>query len=57
VPTQPSVLPSSVPTGINVQKLASESGKTPGQILDELQKHQQQMLDDQAASQSPSAPQ
>jgi len=57
VPTQPSVIPSSVPTGINIQKLAAESNKTPGQILDELQKRQQQVLDDQAASQSQSAPQ
>jgi len=56
-PVQPSVVPSSVPTGINVQKLAAESGKTPGQILDELQKRQQQVLDEQAASQSQSAPQ
>lgn len=56
-PAQPAVIPSSVPTGINVQKMAAESGKTPGQILDELQKHQQQVLDDQAASQSQSAPQ
>ena len=55
-PVQPTVVPSSVPTGINVQKLAAESGKTPGQILDELQKRQQQVLDDQAA-QSQSAPQ
>jgi len=56
-PTQPTIVPSSVPTGVNVQKLAAEAGKTPGQILDELQKHQQQVLDDQAASQSQSAPQ
>jgi hypothetical protein len=54
---QPTVVPSSVPTGVNVQKLAAESGKTPGQILDELQKRQQQVLDDQAASQSQTAPQ
>jgi hypothetical protein len=57
VPSQPTVVPASVPTGINIQKLAAESNKTPGQILDELQKHQQQVLDDQAASQSQSAPQ
>jgi hypothetical protein len=48
-PIQPKVMSSSIPTGINVQKLAAESGKTPGQILDELQKRQQQVLDDQAA--------
>jgi hypothetical protein len=57
VPTQPTVVPSSVPTGINIQQLAAQSNKTPGQILDELQKRQQQVLDDQAASQSQSAPQ
>lgn len=55
-PIQPAAIPSSVPTGINIQKLAAESGKTTGQILDELQKRQQQVLDDQAA-QSQSAPQ
>lgn len=49
--TPPAVVPSSVPTGINIQQLAAQSNKTPGQILDELQKHQQQVLDDQAASQ------
>jgi hypothetical protein len=47
----PAVVPSSVPTGINIQQLAAQSNKTPGQILDELQKRQQQVLDDQAASQ------
>jgi hypothetical protein len=51
-PIQPKVIPSSVPTGINVQKLAAESGKTVGQVLDELQKRQMQVLDEQAASQS-----
>jgi hypothetical protein len=55
-PTQPSIIPPSVPTGVNIQQLAAQSNKTPGQILDELQKHQQQVLDDQA-SQSQSAPQ
>jgi len=57
VPIQPASIPSSVPTGINIQQLAAQSNKTPGQILDELQKRQQQVLDDQAASQSQSAPQ
>jgi len=57
VPTQPAAIPSSVPTGINIQQLAAQSNKTPGQILDELQKRQQQVLDDQATSQSQSAPQ
>ena len=50
-PAPTAVVPSSVPTGINIQQLAAQSNKTPGQILDELQKHQQQVLDDQAASQ------
>lgn len=36
-----------IPTGFNVQQAATTSGKTPGQILDELQKHQLQVLDDQ----------
>lgn len=57
VPIQPAAVPSSVPTGVNIQQLAAQSNKTPGQILDELQKRQQQVLDDQAASQSQSAPQ
>lgn len=57
VPIQPSAISSSIPVGTNIQKLAAESGKTTGQILDELQKQQEQMLDEQAASQSQSAPQ
>lgn len=56
-PIQPAAISSSIPTGINIQKLAAESGKTTGQILDELQKRQGQMLDEQAASQSQSAQQ
>jgi hypothetical protein len=36
-----------IPPGFNVQKAAAASGKTPGQILDELQKQQLQALDDQ----------
>jgi hypothetical protein len=55
-PNPPAVIPSSVPTGINIQQLAAQSGKTTGQILDELQKHQLQVLDDQLAAQ-PQAPQ
>lgn len=51
-PNPPAVIPSSVPTGVNIQQLAAQSGKTTGQILDELQKHQLQVLDDQAAAQS-----
>ena len=50
-PIQPTAIPSSVPTGINIQQLAAQSGKTTGQILGELQKRQQQMLDEQAAQQ------
>jgi hypothetical protein len=41
-----------VPNGVNIQQLAAQSGKSTGQILDELQKHQLQVLDDQAAAQS-----
>jgi hypothetical protein len=40
-----------IPTGFNVQQAATTSGKTPGQILDELQKHQLQVLDDQSPPQ------
>jgi hypothetical protein len=57
VPIQPAAISSSIPTGINVQKLAAESGKTIGQILDELQKQQEQVLDAQAAAQAQSGPQ
>ncbi|MBV8673794.1 MAG: hypothetical protein JOZ33_10200 [Acidobacteriaceae bacterium] len=56
MPMQPAAVSSTIPK-VNIQKLAAESGKTPGQILDELQKKQEQMLDDQAASQSQSVPQ
>jgi hypothetical protein len=52
-PTPPAVAPSSVPTGVNIQQLAAQSNKTPGQILDELQKRQMQVLDDQNAQQPP----
>ena len=51
IPVQPTAIPSSVPVGVNVQQMAIDSHKTPGQILDELQKRQQQTLDDQAAQQ------
>jgi hypothetical protein len=37
-----------VPAGFNVQQAAAASGKTTGQILDELQKRQLQALDDQS---------
>jgi hypothetical protein len=40
-----------IPPGFNVQQAATTSGKTPGQILDELQKHQLQVLDDQSPPQ------
>jgi hypothetical protein len=36
-----------IPAGFNVQQAATASGKTPGQILDELQKQQMQALDSQ----------
>lgn len=50
-PTSPAAIPSSVPTGINIQQLAAQSNKTTGQILDQLQKQQLQVLDDQLAAQ------
>lgn len=54
LPAQPTSIPSSVPVGVNVQQLATESHKTTGQVLDDLQKHQMQVLDDQATqSQQP----
>jgi hypothetical protein len=40
-----------IPVGFNVQQAATASGKTPGQILDELQKRQLQVLDDQTPPQ------
>jgi hypothetical protein len=49
--TVPAVVPSSVPTGINVDKLAAQSNKTRGQVLDELQKQQLQLLDSQSSGQ------
>jgi len=49
VPTASNVV--GVPAGFNVRQAAAESGKTTGQILDELQKQQQQVLDAQAPPQ------
>jgi hypothetical protein len=40
-----------IPVGFNIQQAATASGKTTGQILDELQKQQQQVLDNQAPPQ------
>jgi hypothetical protein len=45
-PTASSV--AGVPANFNLQQAAAASGKTPGQILDELQKHQLQVLDEQS---------
>lgn len=56
-PIQPVSVPSSVPTGVNVQQIAADSHKTPGQVLDELQKHQMEMLDNQAAQTQQQQPQ
>ena len=42
-----------IPVNPNIQQAASASGKTVGQILDELQKKQLQQLDDQAAQAGP----
>ena len=54
-PIQPAPIPSArqqgIPVGFDVQQAAKDSGKTPGQILDELQKRQQQVLDNQAPQQ------
>ncbi|MBT9329585.1 hypothetical protein [Paracidobacterium acidisoli] len=41
-----------IPTNVNIQQAATASGKTPGQILDELQKKQLQELDAQEAAQA-----
>jgi hypothetical protein len=49
-PASPRAIPSSVPTGINIQQMAAQENKTPAQILDELQKRQIQMMDEQAAA-------
>jgi hypothetical protein len=53
VPVQPVQNPSAIgiPVGFNIQQAATASGKTTGQILDELQKQQQQVLDAQAPPQ------
>lgn len=54
IPIQPVPTPSAlqgIPVGFNVQQAATAAGKTPGQILDELQKRQNQMLDDQVPQQ------
>lgn len=52
-PVQPPInaaaaIANGIPVNVNIQKEAAASGKTPGQILDELQKKQLQQLDDQA---------
>lgn len=51
--SQPIEVPSSVPAGINIQQLATQENKTPGQILDELQKRQLEVLDQQNAQSQP----
>jgi hypothetical protein len=43
----------SIPVNVNIQQAAASSGKTPGEVLDELQKKQLQQLDDQAAQSAP----
>jgi hypothetical protein len=56
IPAAPISAPSSVtgvPAGFNVQQAAAAAQKTPGQILDELQKRQLQMLDDQTPPPQP----
>lgn len=58
-PVKPVANPAyAVPTNVNIQQMATAAGKTPGQVLDELQKQQIQQLDQQAAQQAAqSAPQ
>jgi hypothetical protein len=56
VPAQPTSVPSSVPTGINVQKMAAESHRSVGDVLSDLQKQQEQLLDAQAAQQQAQSP-
>lgn len=51
IPVQPIAVPSSVPTGINVQKMAEESHRSVGEVLSDLQKQQEQLLDQAAAQQ------
>jgi hypothetical protein len=41
------------PVNSKIQQAATASGKTPGQILDEMQKKQLQQLDEQAAQPAP----
>lgn len=57
VPAQPTAIPTSVPVGVNVQQMATDSHRSVGEVLGDLQKKQQQMLDDQAVSQGQSQPQ
>ncbi|QNI30917.1 hypothetical protein H7849_17605 [Alloacidobacterium dinghuense] len=57
LPVQPTAIPSSVPTGINVQQMAAESHRSVGEVLNDLQKQQEQLLDSQAAAQQQSQPQ
>lgn len=56
-PRPPADIPSSVPVGVNIQQMATQENKTPGQILDELQKRQLEVLDQQVAAQQQQQPQ
>jgi hypothetical protein len=42
-----------IPVNVNIQQAAAAAGKTPGEILDELQKKQIQQLDEQSAQTAP----
>jgi hypothetical protein len=42
-----------IPVNVNIQQAAAAEGKTPGEILDELQKKQIQQLDEQSAQTAP----
>ncbi len=53
-PSKPTIDPSTVPgipPGFNLQQAAAQANKTPAQLLDEMQKHQLELLDAQAPPQ------
>jgi hypothetical protein len=54
-PVQPRAIPDSVPKGIDVRRLAQDSGRTVGQVLNDLQKQQEQDLDAAAQSEAQAA--
>jgi hypothetical protein len=56
VQLQPSAMPSSVPTGVDIKQLAAQEGKSTNEILDELQKKQVEQLNSQASGQDANPP-